>query len=401
MRRLLPLALVLVIVTACKRSDEPAVCAAGSSLAPSRTAVQVSPPGASPFEARIAALGTAGFATFWSGGPAPSDTDLYARTVSRDGIVQPGYERLTQVAGRSDSLRVAPGPGGIGIVWRDDRFGTLDALGTVISMTAQTSGAVALFRSADLEPDQSPQPAIAALGTAYVVAWNAPAADPEGDDRLFAQIMGADGTAVGAPVALVPSGADAAGPPVAVRFAGGLAIVDAEERTGLSSPPDVFAYVLGTAGEFREVRLALERPAWNPEVAAAGSVVGVLFCTASEEGQELWFATVDASGVRLPERRLARTGDSCFASIIGAGEVFQAVWIDDTTATREVVFQSVSPTGARLGPAHVLAAGTAILGAPPDVAWDGEAAGVVWLEENAGTAIRFRPLTCIADRTGP
>lgn len=393
-----PVAASLVLAAGCqRREDVEGFCGSGS-VAPARNAVSIAPPGAAPREARIAALGSAGFAVVWVEGEDAAQTDLFARAVSAGAVLAGPERRLTQVAGRSDRPRVAVGSTSLGVVWRDDRFGRKEALGTTVGFDLASTGAVSAFRAPQFDDTQSPEPAIASVGTGFLVVWNGRGADLE--DHLYAGFLGAEGA-----TPVVPTGLDEASPPSVAYENGLLAVVDAEERAGLASPPDVFAYVVGTAGGLRETRVGQPGRALAPEVAVAGGVAGITWCDDRNGPLELWFAALDAAGVRQSDRRISpgSIGGVCEHAIASADGSFFVTWNEYAGGERTVRFRTLRPDGSADGPFWDLGRDSEPANedeplARPSVAWNGNTAGVVWRTTTTGDApqLFFRPLTCIA-----
>lgn len=392
-----PFAAGLVLAAGCQRKEDVSGFCGSGSVAPSRNAVPVAPPGSFPREVRVAALGSAGFAVVWVNGEDASDTDLFARPVTAGAVVAGAERRLTQVAGRSDRPRVAVGSTALGLAWRDDRFGRNEALAATVSIDLESVGPAFPMRAPEFDAAQSPEPAIASVGTGFLVAWNGRGADD--GDHLYVQLLGVEGA-----IPVSATGLDEATPP-SIAFDGGtLAIVNAESRSGLASPPDVFAYVVGTAGALRETRVGQIGRAVRPEVAVTGGVAGITWCDDRNGAQELWFAAVDATGVAQSDRRISPAAiGACEHSIAAANGAFFVTWNEYGPEGRIVWFRTLRPDGSSDGPLWEIARDTQSADeeplARPSVAWSGSAAGVVWRSSaDATPQVWFRPLTCIADR---
>ncbi len=366
-----------VIALSCGRRETTLLCGEerlGEVSAARRVDV---PGGQPPLEARVAALAS-GWLVVWSAGDA-TDSDLWVREVDAYGVATGAEVPLTLLAGKSDNPRVALGPGGIAIAWRDDRNGRNDAWATVIGSAGQPAFP-ALFQTGVFTSDQDPRPAIAALGTAWAVVWNGPG--PDGHDHLYAQAMDASGAAIGAPVGIDAQQLDRATPPSAANVGGSLAVVDVESRPGATNPPDVFAYVLSPVFTPPFQRFAVEpADASGVEIAALGALGGIVWCSDSE----VWFAAVDSAGVAHAEHRVAA---GCSPAIAPAQIAFLASWVGPDGVA---VAQALTPSGSADGRAIRL--GEAV--GRPDVAWASGRAAVVWTSPSEG--VRIQPLGC----TGP
>jgi hypothetical protein len=230
------------------------------------------------------------------------------------------------------------------------------------------------FQSPTIAADQSPVPAIASLGSGFLVAWNG--RGPDGNDHLFAQVLGGAG-----PFALVPDLSDRATPPSAASAGGAVVITDEETRVG-SPDPDVFAYaVIGSGAALAEARYGATSDARAPEAVALSSGGGIVWTDYRSGDAALWYAPFGSG-----EKVLVANGvdGSVRPSLAPASDAFLAVWVSDDGELRVRPFKS---DGRPAGDPRT--AGPAVRG---DVAWNGTAAGLVW--RDAADRIWFRAMSC-------
>src|SRR5207248_5233132 len=107
-------------------------------------------------------------------------------------------------------------------------------------------GPPSVFQSPVTAADQSPEPSIATFGTGFVVAFNG--RGPDANDHLYLQAMDSAGAAAGPAVGIAGDLSDRATAPTVAVAGGRIAAADSESRPGAVHPPDIRAYVLGTAG---------------------------------------------------------------------------------------------------------------------------------------------------------
>lgn len=366
----------LSLASACKRSEGDVACSPGT-LTFSKPAIVVAEPEGTVDDVRIAAIGT-DFLIVWSSGATLDDTDLYGVIVGLDGVVASNTVRITQAAGMSTRIRLAPGPGGIGVSWTDGRLTQRVAMADVLpGLAPSTSPAV--FQSPVVAADQEPVPAIAAIGDAYVVAWNGRGSD--GFDHLYAQVMSSSGAAVGSPFALSAAQEDRATPPTisaAVSSGGAVAVVIADEelRPGVADA-DVFAYLVAGTGALASARYGISSKATAPEAIGGG----VVWVDRRDGGRgDLFFAQVGGGEIRLTQG----PAENEAPSVTPAADGFLMTWLADGELRLRAFKGDGRANGSLLRPAS----GSATRA---DVAWTGASAGVVWA---APDGLRFRPLAC-------
>jgi hypothetical protein len=394
-RRILAAAAAAALLPGCGRKAGQAFCTAGS-LQPSRPATLLSA-GGHPREARIAFLGS-GFGVVWSDGAAATDTDLFARAVGANGVAASNVKRLTQLTGRSDRPRIARGAAGLGLVWRDDRAGRDEALGVILPPSLDPpAGLPAVFQSPVTAADQSPQPAIAGYGTGFVVAFNG--RGPDTHDHVYLQALDSTGAVASPPLQVVADLSDRATAPTVAAAGGLVAIADAESRPTTIHPPDVWAYVAGTAG-VASATLAQGSQGIRPEMVSDGTSLALVWCDDRLGTPTLFFALVGAGG-GVGERRLVTgNAEACEASITAASGFFLVSWSEVAGSTRTVRMQAFQPNGLPDGAPLTIATDSAVTGeedafdARPDVSWDGSTAGVAWVSPGAAPQVWFRPVSC-------
>ena len=381
MRRRLPLCPLLVAALAsgaCKGKEVEVVCRPGA-LQFSRAASLVAEPAGVLADVRIAAVGS-DFAIVWSAGASAADTDLYGRLVRHDGIASSNEVRITQAAGLSSRLRLAPGPSGIGVSWTDGRFTQQVAMATVLPPgSLSASGLPAVFQSPVVATDQAPIPGIAVSTSGWIVAWNGRGSD--GNDHLFAQVLTSSGAAAGSPFPLAAAQEDrATRPTVAAAGSGGLVvIVDEEMRVG-AADADVWATLVAGTGALASARYGASSEATSPEAVAFEGGAGVVWTDLRDGGRaDLWYAQFGGGEIRLTQGPEAHGG----ASVVSAGAGFLLSWLADGELRFRAMKADGRPDG---GP---IAVGEASRG---DVGWNGFSAGVVWIDPDS--RIWFRPLAC-------
>jgi len=355
-----------------KKIDE--VCRPGS-LRFTNVATLVATPSGVLTDLRVAAIAS-DFAVVWSSGPTLEDNDLYGRTVRHDGLVSSNEVRITQAAGVSSGIRLAPGPGGLGVSWSDGRFAQRVAMATVLHGLSPAVSPV-VFQSPVIASDQLPVPAIAAIGDRWVVAWNGRGAD--GNDHLFAQVLTSSGAA-GSVFPLAAAQEDrATGPSMAASSSGAVVIVDQELRVG-AADADVWAYLVAGTGALGTARYGASSEAKDPEAVGFAGGAGVVWTDTRDEGRpDLWFAQFGGGEIRLTAGPDANT----VASVASAGTGFLMTWIGGS----EIRFRAMKGDGRPDG-------GLITVASEPgasDVAWNGFSAGVVWADSSG---IWFRPLGC-------
>ncbi len=383
----------LALVGGCARGTGPADCTLDR-VTPSGPAVRIDGGSATAFESRIAAVGTS-FAVFWAAGGSLEETDLFGRVVDASGIPGSPETRLTLASGASRSLTVAAGNGTTGagriaLAWHDGRLSRPVAMAAVAGPPFGSLADPAVLQGPVVADDQAPWPSIAAVGTGFVAVWNGRGAD--GVDHLYAVGISADGSTVGEPARLDAGSLDRATRPSAAGIDGGLAVVDAQTRDGAPVSPQVYAYVLSSAGESSAATFETGRPAREPRVAAAGATAAAVWCEPEGEGERLRFGSFVADGI-AGMRVLAETA-TCPASITGAGGSLLVAWNERRDGSRIVRLLPVAANGLPKGAERELFRGDdpgdATLAAP-DGAFNGRAVGVTWVD---GGAVWFRPLDC-------
>lgn len=368
-------------IAGCKRREGDVPCSAGA-LQLAKPATLVAQPQDTVWDVRVTGALSSSFAVVWSAGPSEEDNDLYARRVRLDGTTVSNEVRVTLAAGISAPLRLARGPAGIGLSWRDGRLARDVAMATVLdAATLSPVAPPAVFQSPVIADDQAPVPAIAAVGSAFAVVWNGRGTD--GNDHLYGQLLAPEGVAVGEPFALVPDQTDRATPPsaAAAGTAGGIVIADQETRVGVEDP-DVFLYfVSGTSAA--AARYGAVSDARAPE-AVGLSTPGVVWIDLRDGGRpDLWFASLDSGERRLtqgPEQHLAH-------SVAAANGFFLTQWTAREDGRDEIRVRAHQADGRPAG--GVLLVGEGAFG---DVAWNGAAGAVVWTDEDR--RVWFRPVAC-------
>ena len=380
LRDAIALLLTLTAIAGCKRREGEVPCGPGA-ISLAKPATRVAQPADPVWDVRVAGALSSSFAVVWSAGPSDEENDLYAARVRLDGTTVSNEERVTLAAGVSSPLRLARGPAGVGIAWRDGRLARDVAMATVLDAGTLTPVAQpAVFQSPVIADDQAPVPAIAAVGSAFAVVWNGRGTD--GNDHLYGQLLAPEGLALGAPFALVPDQTDRATPPSAASAgsAGGIVIADQELRVGVEDA-DVFAYfVSGTAAT--AARFGAVSEALAPE-AVGGATPGVVWVDLRDGGRpDLWFASFASGERRLTEGPALHGGHS----VASAGGFFLVQWTAVTPAGPEIRVRAHQADGRPAGGVLVPGAGSA-----GDVAWNGAAGAVVWADDDG---IWFRPLAC-------
>lgn len=378
MIRTLPLCWLL-LVAGCNGKDGEVACRPGA-LQFSQPASLVAEPVGVVSDLRIAALGS-NFAIVWSAGPSEADTDLYGRTVRFDGIASSNEVRITQAAGLSTAIRLAPGASGLGISWTDGRFTQQAALATVLSpATLSASGVPAVFQSPVVAADQQPIPALAPIADGWVVAWNGRGTD--GFDHLFAQVLSTGGDAIGASFPLAAAQEDRASrPSVAVSGSSGAIVVADEELRIGAGDPDVWAYLVAGTGALASVRYGATSDARAPEAVGFAGGAGVVWTDLRDGGRaDLWYAELGGGEIRLTNAPEIHGSPS----VASTGTGFLMTWLADG----ERRFRAMKGDGRPDGGSIVVSDGVS----RGDVGWNGFSAGVTWAD--ADSRIWFRPLEC-------
>jgi hypothetical protein len=134
-----------------------------------------------------------------------------------------------------------------------------------------------------------------------------------------------------------------------------------------------------------------------------GSQYGVAWHDDRDENWEIYFARLDAAGVRIgPEVRVTdNLGLSAYASLAWSGTEFGLAWRDDRDGNHEIYFARLDAAGSLIGEARRISHADELSGWP-SLVWNGREYGLAWHDEtDGGREIYFTRLRPNGDKLMP
>ncbi len=296
--------------------------------------------------------------------------------------------RVSFGPGGNDGPRIAWAGDGYGVVWDDYRFSDGSSVYQEIyfsRLDVDGNPVGGEVRVTD-DPSSSLFPYVTWNGTEFAVAWHD---GRTGNSEIFFQRIDPDGNLVGTSVQ-VTNDANPARNPVLMWNGSAYGLVWQEVTTG----DDRLLFLeLDRAGSPVGSPLVVSDPTAQPasdqpHAAWTGSGYGVAWQDGRDGNGEIYFARLDAAGVKIGgDVRVtddAARQDS--PEIVWTGSEYGVAWNDERNGNGEIYFARLDATGARIGAEIRITNDPADSTYPtsPGLAWNGEEYAVAWRDGRDG-----------------